>query len=214
MFQPVEHRALSWIALQGTVDQMCAAESTKVFVTQVQGARVVMLPGVGHGFGVTRRWLPELREAVAQLAAAPPVDRPATDVAVRDLPLVEVPVRAEARRTLVVMISGDGGWASLDREISDVLADSGLAVVGLNALQYFWKGRTPEATAGDLERILRHFFGFGPPISCLRSTGQATWRWDRSCGRYPGRRCFASMVRERRAPRAQPRFLPTAQRCR
>ena len=55
------------------------------------------------------------------------------------------------------MISGDGGWASLDREIAQVLADSGVAVVGLNALQYFWNGRTPDGTASDVSRIARHY---------------------------------------------------------
>ncbi len=157
VFQPVENRPLSWIALQGTIDQVCQPDSTRAFVARVRGARLVMLPGVGHGFGVTRRWLPQLEEAVSQLAGAPPVDRAATDAAVSDLPLVEVPARGAAARTLVVMISGDGGWASLDRDIAEVLADSGLAVVGLNGLQYFWTARNPEGTAADLSRIVRHY---------------------------------------------------------
>jgi len=157
LFAPAVNRPLPWIVLQGTMDQVCQPDSAKAFVARVPGARVVMLPGVGHGFGVTRRWLPQLEEAVDRLAAAPPMDRAATDSAVSDLPLVEVPARGTPRRALVVMISGDGGWASLDREVSGVLADSGLAVVGLNALQYFWNGRTPDGTAADVSRIARHY---------------------------------------------------------
>lgn len=157
LFAPAVDRRLSWIALQGTIDQVCQPDSTRAFVERVPGATVVMLPGVGHGFGVTRRWLPQLLDAVDRLAAGPPGTQAATDSAVSDLPLVEVPARGTPRRSLVLMISGDGGWASLDRDIAEVLADSGLAVVGLNALQYFWNGRTPDGTAADVSRIARHY---------------------------------------------------------
>jgi type IV secretory pathway VirJ component len=157
VFQPVADRELRWIALQGTIDQVCAPDSTQAFVSRVNGGAIVILPGVGHGFGVTGHWLPQLEQAVRRLAAEPPLDRAATDVAVKDLPLVEVPARRPGSRTLVVMISGDGGWASLDRDIGNVLADSGLAVVGLNALQYFWDRRTPDGTAADVARVIRHY---------------------------------------------------------
>ena len=159
VFEPVPDRELRWIALQGTIDQVCAPDSTRAFVSRVKGGEIVILPGVGHGFGVTRHWLPQLEQAVRRLAAEPPLDRAATDVAVKDLPLVEVPARRPGSRTLVVMISGDGGWASLDRDIGNVLADSGLAVVGLNALQYFWDRKTPDATAAAVTRIIRHYLG-------------------------------------------------------
>ncbi len=157
VFEPVADRELRWIALQGSIDQVCAPDSTRAFVSRVTGGEIVILPGVGHGFGVTRHWLPQLQQAVRRLAAERPLDRAATDVAVKDLPLVETPARRPGSRTLVVMISGDGGWASLDRDIGGVLADSGLSVVGLNALQYFWTRRTPDGTAADVARIIRHY---------------------------------------------------------
>ena len=73
------------------------------------------------------------------------------------LPLVEVPVTHGASDTLVVFVSGDGGWAAIDREISKVLAGSGLPVVGLNALQYFWTRRTPETASHDLQKIVEQY---------------------------------------------------------
>lgn len=74
------------------------------------------------------------------------------------LPLVEVPVRAgTSSDTLVVFVSGDGGWAKIDKEISAVLAASGMPVVGLNALQYFWTKRTPETAAADLQWIVETY---------------------------------------------------------
>ena len=73
-----------------------------------------------------------------------------------NLPLVEVPAQGTSD-TLVVFVSGDGGWAAIDKSISRVLADNGMPVVGLNALQYFWTKRTPEAASRDLQRILEAY---------------------------------------------------------
>ncbi|MBV9188539.1 MAG: hypothetical protein JO093_23230, partial [Acidobacteria bacterium] len=67
----------------------------------------------------------------------------AATTATPKLPLVEVPASRGNSDTLVVFVSGDGGWAAIDREISKVLADDGMPVAGLNALQYFWTKRTP-----------------------------------------------------------------------
>lgn len=77
----------------------------------------------------------------------------AAAAAAEKLPLVEVPSTRGASDTLVVFVSGDGGWAAIDKSISKVLADHGLPVVGLNALQYFWTKRTPDTAARDLQTI-------------------------------------------------------------
>jgi len=70
------------------------------------------------------------------------------------LPLVEVPATRGTSDTLVVFVSGDGGWAKIDKTIAAVLADNGMPVVGLNALQYFWTRRTPDSAARDLQQIV------------------------------------------------------------
>ena len=58
---------------------------------------------------------------------------------------------------MVIFVSGDGGWATIDRSISKVLADSGMPVVGLNSLQYFWTRRTPESASRDLQWIVENY---------------------------------------------------------
>ncbi len=73
------------------------------------------------------------------------------------LPLIEVPATKGTSDTLVVFISGDGGWAKIDKSISKALADSGMPVVGLNALQYFWTKRTPDSAARDLQSIVENY---------------------------------------------------------
>jgi type IV secretory pathway VirJ component len=91
------------------------------------------------------------------LAAAPSTRlRAATGAAALGLPLIEVPSKG-ASDTFVIFISGDGGWASIDRSISRVLVDRGMPVVGLNALDYFWTRRTPENASRDLQRIIEHY---------------------------------------------------------
>jgi type IV secretory pathway VirJ component len=73
------------------------------------------------------------------------------------LPLVEVPAKKSTSDTMVVFVSGDGGWAAIDKSISKVLADSGMPVIGLNALQYFWTKRTPESASRDLQWIVENY---------------------------------------------------------
>lgn len=73
------------------------------------------------------------------------------------LPLVEVPATQGTSDTMVVFVSGDGGWAKIDKEISAVLAGKGMPVVGLNALQYFWTKRTADVAARDLQQIVETY---------------------------------------------------------
>jgi type IV secretory pathway VirJ component len=68
-----------------------------------------------------------------------------------------VPARGASGDTLAVIISGDGGWAGLDREVAGALAEKGVPVVGLDSLRYFWTARTPDGASQDLARILRHY---------------------------------------------------------
>jgi len=78
------------------------------------------------------------------------------DTAVRSLPLTEVPAR-RAGDAVAVFLTGDGGFAELDREVAEVLADSGISVVALDTRAYLWHHRTPDETAADVARIARQY---------------------------------------------------------
>jgi type IV secretory pathway VirJ component len=170
IFQPTSTLEAPWIAFQGTIDEVCNKDDVERYVSQVKNGETVLLPDVGHGFSKTYKWEPQLRQAYQQIldktplrsAAAGPPSAPAVSKggvpAVNDLPLVEVPAKGGAASGLMaVVISGDGGWAGLDKEVAGALSTKGIPVVGFNSLQYFWSARTPEGTARDLERILRHY---------------------------------------------------------
>lgn len=82
----------------------------------------------------------------------------AAAVSAPKLPLIEVPASVNAAKPyFAVMISGDGGWAKIDKAISEKLAAGGVPVVGLNALEYFWQKREPDALARDVASIIETY---------------------------------------------------------
>jgi type IV secretory pathway VirJ component len=155
-FLPVDSTPAPWVVFQGEADSTCFADSAAAFVRHIRGAELVRLPKVGHGFGVRSRWIPQFRDALAHLTAAPTAVPAVTAAPVRDLPLIELRPKTGGHR-LAVIVSGDGGWASLDRQIGETFAARGIPVVGLDALRYFWKARSPEQMGADFTRIVRHY---------------------------------------------------------
>jgi type IV secretory pathway VirJ component len=155
-FLPANHLQDPWIALQGEIDQVCDAHAAQAYASQVVNGRIVMLPKVGHGFSVPKNWLPQFKGAFAQVIRQTQETGRSDSEALKDLPLVEVPATGDSSY-LAVFLSGDGGWAGLDREVSAAIAKQGIPVVGVNSLRYFWTARTPETAARDLEQILTYY---------------------------------------------------------
>lgn len=153
-----------WIVLQGAIDQVCDPVGTRNFVAATGHGELVMLPKVGHGYGVERNWLPQFMLA-GETLAAPARVAPTVPADLGGLPLHEVAVaRAaaaggspEGRDEIAVLLTGDGGWTGLDQDVSAALAARGIPVVALNSLKYFWHARTPEDAAHDLARIVQHY---------------------------------------------------------
>jgi len=117
------------------------------------------LPKVGHGFSVQKNWLPQFTKAFKQLDRESQIDKIPDESDLKGLPLVEVPADSSSSVSdlMAVVVSGDGGWASIDRQIGGVIAKAGIPVVGLNALKYFWSRRTPDEASADLNRIIRFY---------------------------------------------------------
>jgi type IV secretory pathway VirJ component len=76
---------------------------------------------------------------------------------VSDLPLYEVPQGKASTDMFGIMISGDGGWWTLDSTVSKVLADHGVPMVGVSSYKYFATKRTPDSTTSDMARVLRWY---------------------------------------------------------
>lgn len=82
---------------------------------------------------------------------------PASATVKTDLGLVELPVAQASSAPMVVFLSGDGGWAALDKGLSAELQRHGMPVVGWSSLTYYWKKKTPEQATADLVRILADY---------------------------------------------------------
>jgi len=70
---------------------------------------------------------------------------------------IELPSEDSSNDTLAVLLSGDGGWAAIDKGISSYLVQHGVSVVGFDSLKFFWKAKTPEETAAAVSSLAKHY---------------------------------------------------------
>ena len=164
---PFTALATPWRVLVGAKDTVFPAAKARAFTQGLAQAEVTEVPGVGRGLVPLGGWKDAVLKSQAEFTrrAAPPPPVTATRdaetgaplVDVSDLPLIELPASKSQGDALVVLLSGDGGWAGIDRDVATVLSAEGVPVVGWDSLRYFWKRRTPEETAKDLERVLAHY---------------------------------------------------------
>lgn len=147
-----------WIALQGTIDLDVSPAATDAFVRKVANAQVVTLPHVGHGFSVEHNWMPQYLQAYHDIAHQGVIRQPPpAPVSLDDLPAIEVPAEHPKGDALAIILSGDGGWVSIDKDLGHTLSRAGIPVVGFNSLHYFWKARKADEMANDLARIIDHY---------------------------------------------------------
>ena len=83
--------------------------------------------------------------------------RPVISPDVSDLPLIEMPAPAPTNRAFAIFLTGDGGWATLDRNVSKELIAHGVSVVALNTRVYLSDRRTPDRAGSDMIRVVRHY---------------------------------------------------------
>ena len=93
---------------------------------------------------------------MALLLAAAPASPPAAD-SVSDLPLRLFASAGAPDRRFAVLLTGDGGWASLDKHVAAELNARGITVVGFDSRAYFHVRHEPQAMADDLARVVRHY---------------------------------------------------------
>jgi type IV secretory pathway VirJ component len=149
-----------WIVIPERGAGICEADRVAQFVAQSSGT--LQTPRVdGTEASVI--------EAFAQFANND-VSLPVPPDQIADLPIVEVPAQQGAADQMAVLLSGDGGWAGIDEQIAAALAQRGVDVVGFDSLRYFWKRRTPEGLAADLERLL-HYYAMREPNAKMTLVG-------------------------------------------
>ena len=155
---PAKDLGADWVMFHGSRDKACPTAAARNFAAQMPRARFIELPKLAHAFPVPGNWLPQFLGAYDQLAIKATAALPPPPANLPDLPLVEVRAQ-QPGSTFAVLLSGDGGWAGLDKNVAAALAKKGVDVVGVDSLRYFWSARTPQGLADDIDRIVRYYAG-------------------------------------------------------
>src|SRR4030095_290626 len=137
-----------WIVFQSPTQRACRPAVTQKFVSEAPGTEiqpVSMDPKSGN-------WEAALSVAVQRLDPPPKKRAAALPADLAGLPIVEVPTQ-HAGSTLAIFVSGDGGWAGIDKAVAASLVEKGIAVVGVDSLRDFWEERTPQSAAARGERL-------------------------------------------------------------
>lgn len=149
--KPIARMPTTWFVFQN--QPACDAGSAAQWVKSISLARLANISG---NDGVKSE-LPQI-SALFQWLDPSIVRQVQPDASVSGVPLIETSATGGPERPqLAVMLSGDGGWALLDRAVTAELVKNGLPTVGWDSLSYFWKARQPDEAALDLERVLRHY---------------------------------------------------------
>jgi len=99
---------------------------------------------------------------VSSSAASPRIAPvvPDTGTDVRRLPIIELPAAHVTSPTLAIVLSGDGGWADIDRQVGRRLQARGVDVIGVDMREYLReRHQTPATIGADVSRIARRYMG-------------------------------------------------------
>jgi type IV secretory pathway VirJ component len=108
----------------------------------------IMLAAVGAGLmGIALIWSPWTRVSLEQATLVLPVSN------------ISVAPPAGKGDVMAIIYSGDGGWADLDRRLGIAFIDRGILVLGINTFKYYWRERTPEESARQLDALITKYVG-------------------------------------------------------
>lgn len=167
--EQTEKLTAPFIVLQGTTDQVCNYADTKKYMDGLKQGRLITLAKVGHGFSVTKNWLPQFIEAYKEILSTPEYAKQKSEQnsllkeqhlapLAFEMPLTLIPTRSkDETQPIAFLISGDGGWTSFDQSVGEGLAEKGIAVIGLDAQKYFWNAKTPIETAEAISKAVEHY---------------------------------------------------------
>jgi predicted esterase len=71
VFDKIDTVDARWRILQGEVDQVCDPKFAGEFADGQKDSQAVMLPKVGHGFGVPKNWMAQYQQSLHELLDAP-----------------------------------------------------------------------------------------------------------------------------------------------
>lgn len=99
----------------------------------------------------------DLADAYADWTARESADRTSLPDDLADLPLTTVEPATNTSNRIALILTGDGGWAGLDKGVAEALAGDGMRVAGFSTLKFFWQQRSPAEATDAVARILTHY---------------------------------------------------------
>ena len=69
--EKTEKLSAPFIVLQGITDQVCNYADTQKYMEGMKQGKLITLPKVGHGFSVTKNWLPQFTAAFRDILNTP-----------------------------------------------------------------------------------------------------------------------------------------------
>lgn len=165
---PSEKLTAPFIVLQGIKDLDCPYANAVKYMEEVNTEQLITLPKVGHGFSITKNWMPQFITAYKKIQNTPTyAQKKSAENKLKqpqnfqtypiDLPLTIIHSDTKENLPLAFMISGDGGWTSFDQEFGEQFSKEGIPVIGLDAQDYFWNVKTPKKTAVDISTAINHY---------------------------------------------------------
>ncbi len=164
-----------WWVVQGVGDRICPIDTVRRFVGGLPKTHLVEVDRMARAIGRPDVWGAAFDRALQELwtekEVKPAASQPRS-ASMRELEdaLQKLQLPLEFRwpsspvSALLVFFSGDGGWASLDEDTAEQLVTTGVGVVGVSSLRYFWQAKPPTQVAADLRRLVAVLAASGRPI--------------------------------------------------
>ena len=77
---------------------------------------------------------------------------------IEDLPVFDLSEQnKDTKDKLILFLSGDGGWATIDKEIAENLIKKNYNLIGFDSLKYFWNKKTEEDVKRDFNKIIKYY---------------------------------------------------------
>jgi len=105
-----------------------------------------------------------LDEALAVAASEASPDRTPVQRWLRHFDLPLTAAWSSRPRGMLVLLSPARGWRQPEERLARQLADAGIHVVGIDALQSFWQRRSPRDVALELQRLTDALASTGLPV--------------------------------------------------
>lgn len=74
-----------------------------------------------------------------------------------NLPLFLYPTKNIDHKTMIIFLSGDGGWIDFDDDLAVAFSENGFNTVGFNSRTYFWNKKTPKQIGQDISIMIKDY---------------------------------------------------------